>query len=104
MTEHDDQEIEDTAIREPRVVPEPADEGKDVVDADYHDVGMVTDVQGNTMYVDANTALTERVVKALDWDENRRTDLPVTSEFVERIDDEVVLTVERSDDTARDDG
>lgn len=105
MTENDDEEIEDTAIREPRVVPEPADEGKDVVGTDHRNVGTVTEVRGNTMYVDPNTTLTKRVVRRLDRDENRTTDFPVTSEFIERIDaDEVVLTVERDDGPALDDG
>lgn len=63
---------------------------------------MVTTVQGNTMYVDPNTSLTEQIKRKLDWDDQRDTDHPITSEFIKEIDAEVVLTVERQSDGTRD--
>lgn len=47
------------------------------------------------MYVDPNTLLSEQVKQKLQWDENRRTDLPIPPELVSRIEDEVVLAIER---------
>lgn len=77
------------------MIPERDDEGKDVVDADGRDLGMVTTVVGNTMYADPNTTLSESVERRLGWHDGRRTDLPVPPERVVRIDEEVVLAVER---------
>lgn len=36
---------DDTSIRDSRVVPEPIDEGKEVVSSDYHPIGMASEVQ-----------------------------------------------------------
>lgn len=78
-----------------RVVPTRDDMGKEVVGSNHRDIGMVTRIEGDTMYVDPNTMLSEQVKQQLGWDENRRTDLPIPAEFVRRIDDEVVLAIER---------
>ena len=85
---------EDTAIRDPRIVPEPIDEGKEVVGSDYLHIGMVADVQGNTLYVAPNTSLPERIQRKLDWDAHREINHPISTQFIKEINEEVVLTVE----------
>lgn len=90
-----DPETYGTENHDARVVPTRDDEGKEVVGSNYRDIGMVTCVEGDTMYVDPNTLLSEQVKQKLRWDENRRTDLPIPPELVRRIEDEVVLAIER---------
>lgn len=86
---------EKTETSDPRVVPERIDEGKNVVDANGRDIGMVTTVVGDALYVSPNTRLSDEVERKLDWDDKRSTPLPVPSELIIRIDNEVVLAVER---------
>lgn len=88
-------ETDDTETHEPRVIPKDDDEGKDVVGSNQRDIGMVTSVSGDTMYVDPNTSLTEQVRRKLEWGDKRRTDLPIPPEFIRRIDDEVILAIQR---------
>lgn len=90
-----DTNLDDTTLDDVRLVPRREDEGKDVVGADGRDLGMVTTVVGNTMYAAPNTALSPAVERALGWDGDRSTDLPVPADMITRIDDEVVLAVER---------
>lgn len=80
---------------ESRVIPNRDDKGKDVIDANGRDIGMVTIVVGDTMYVASNTRVSEAVERKLDWDDKRSTSLPLPSEMITRIDDEVMLAVER---------
>ena len=87
--------LDDTTLDDARLVPRREDEGKDIVDADGRDLGMVTTVVGNTMYAAPNTALSPAIERALGWDGDRSTDLPVPADLITRIDDEVVLAVER---------
>lgn len=87
----------DTELDDVRLVPRRDDEGKDVVDADGRDLGMVSAVVGNTMYAAPNTALSPAVERKLGWDGERSTDLPVPADLITRIDDEVVLAVERDE-------
>ena len=89
------QEDTNTEIENPQIIPEPTDEGKTVVGTDFRDIGMVTDVHNETLYVDPNTSLSDKVKQQLEWDGNRRTDLPIASQFIKRIEQEVVLTVAR---------
>lgn len=84
-----------TETPDPRVVPERSDGGKNVIGANGRDIGMVTTVVGDTMYVAPCTRLSEAVERKLDWDDKRSTPFPVPSELITRIDDEVVLAVER---------
>lgn len=77
------------------MVPERDDEAKDAVDADGRDLGMVTTVVGDTVYVAPNTSLSGTVERELGWDDKRSTDLPVPAELIVRIDEEMVLAVER---------
>lgn len=90
-------ETDDTENHKPRVIPKDDDEGKDVVGSNHRDIGMVTSVRGDTMYVDPNTSLTEQMRRKLEWDEKRRTDLPIPPEFVRRIDDEVILATQQDE-------
>lgn len=78
-----------------RVVPDRDDTGNDVVDANAWSLGMVTTVVGDTMYVAPNTRVSEAVERKLEWDDKRSTPHPVPAEMITRIDDEVVLAVER---------
>lgn len=80
---------------ESRVIPQRDDRGKDVVDANGRDIGMVTSVVGDTMYVAPNTRVNEAVERKLDWDDKRSTSLPLPSEMITRIDEKVVLAVKR---------
>lgn len=66
-----------------------------MVDANGRDIGMVTTVVGDTMYVAPNTRVSEAVERKLEWGDKRSTSLPVPPEMITRIDDEVVLAVER---------
>lgn len=77
-----------------RTTPALADQGKDVVDTRGADVGMVSDVDGETLYVDPDPDLTESVMSKLHWRDHDRDDHPVPPEAIERIGDEVVLDVE----------
>lgn len=77
-----------------RVTPDMADQGKTVVDTRGADVGVVSDVKGETLYVAPDPTLTEKVMSKLHWRDENRDDLEVSPERVQRIDDEVVLEVE----------
>lgn len=98
MKSHDTEiNREYSATENAPVTPEPDDEGKDVVDAGRRDIGMVTDVYDDTLYVDPNTSLTPTVKRKLGWHDKRRSDLPVPPEYVTHIDDQVVLAVDRNE-------
>lgn len=81
-----------------RVTPDVADHGKSVVDNRGADVGVVSDVEGETMYVEPDPTLTEKVMSKLHWRDNDRDHLEVSPERIERIADEVVLDVEFDED------
>jgi len=68
------------------------DVGKEVVDATGEKVGMVATVDSgeNTMYVDADPSITERIKAALDWGEVGEEDYPVDADHISRIDDNEV--------------
>lgn len=92
MTADRDEPASDT-----RVIPEDDDQGKNVVDTRGQEIGMVTTVEGNTMYVDPNPSLTEKVKSTLGWGDEDADEFPVSPDIVQRIDDEVVLAVERDE-------
>lgn len=82
-------------------VPTGDETGATVVDTDGRKIGMVTDVEGDTMYVDPHASLTEKVMAALNWGDHDAEDYPVLPEFVDDIDrdnDQVVLSVERDEE------
>jgi|AntDeeMinimDraft_5_1070356.scaffolds.fasta_scaffold00092_27 hypothetical protein len=77
------------------VMPTEADEGKMVVDATGEEVGMVTDVKGGTMYVDAHPSITDRIKSVLDWGGHDDDAYPLEAENIASItDDEVQLAGE----------
>lgn len=82
------------SIDDDRTTPELADQGKAVVDPHGEPVGMVSDVEGNTLYVDPDPSLTERVMSSLHWREGGRDELEISTERIRRIDDEVVLELD----------
>lgn len=96
--DEDTTEIEDSELRDPRVNPEPADEGNDVVDVEYHRIGITTDVQGDALHVGATTSRTDRVRRRLDWGDFRASGRPVSSEFVAWSNDDVVLAGKRDEE------
>jgi hypothetical protein len=68
--------------------------GKKVVDATDEEIGTVTAVDGETMYVDPHHGITERVMSTLGWGDEEDS-YPVRSDHVERIDDDrIVLKTE----------
>jgi hypothetical protein len=76
-------------------MPTEADEGKMVVDATGEEVGMVTDVKGGTMYVDAHPSITDRIKSVLDWGGHDDDAYPLEAENIASItDDEVQLAGE----------
>lgn len=74
-----------------RTSPTLADQGKDVVDTRGDDLGIVSDVDGQTLYVEPDPSLTEKIMSTLHWREGDRDELKVPPERIRRIDDEVVL-------------
>lgn len=78
-----------------RTIPELADQGKRVVDTHGEDLGIVSDVDGQTLYVEPDPSLTEKIMSTLHWREGDRDELKVPGDRILRIDDEVVLDLER---------
>lgn len=74
-----------------RTTPTLADQGKDVVDADGEDLGIVSDVDGDILYVEPDPGPIERLKSVLHWRGGESDELQVPAERVRRIDDEVVL-------------
>ncbi|AQL43921.1 hypothetical protein BV210_14960 [Halorientalis sp. IM1011] len=64
--------------------------GKKVVDATGDDVGTVTDVEGDMMYVDPHHGIAERVMSTLGWGDDEES-YPIRSDHVERIDDDQIV-------------
>lgn len=70
--------------------------GKDVVNSAGDEIGMVTDVENGTMYVDPHPSLTDRIQTALGWGDHGEDAYAVDNDDVLRIeDDRVVLGVDR---------
>lgn len=79
-----------------RTIPTLADQGKDVVDTHGEDLGIVSDVDGETLYVEPDPSLLESVMSTLHWREGDRDEMKIPGDRVLRIDDdEVVLDLER---------
>ncbi|QLD91140.1 PRC-barrel domain containing protein [Natronomonas salina] len=76
-------------------MPQLADQGKRVVDTHGEDLGMVSDVDGQTLYVEPDPSLTEKIMSTLHWREGDRDEMKVPGDRILRIDDEVVLDLER---------
>lgn len=96
--DRDDPTAERTETSGSRTMPEDDDTGKDVVDVQGREIGVVTDVEGDTMYVEPDPSMTERIKSKLEMGSESEEDLPVSSEFVDRIEDDVVLDVQRDEE------
>lgn len=81
-----------------RTIPEDDDKGKTVVDTRGREIGMVEDVRGDTMYVAPDPSLTDSIRSKLGGGASDEDALPVSPEFVGRIEDDVVLDVERDEE------
>jgi hypothetical protein len=76
-------------------VPTEDDEGKTVVDATGEEVGIVAEVESDTMYVEPHPSLTDKIKAALDWGGRNEDTYPVTASQISTItDDQVELTVD----------
>lgn len=68
------------------------DEGKHVVNQNGDTVGMVSGVRNDTLYVDPDPGLTDKVKSALGWDDIEADDYPLKQSRIDTItDDEVRL-------------
>lgn len=68
------------------------DQGKDVVDSMGEQVGIVADVEADTVYIDPEPGFTDRLKARFGWGEPDQDAYPVnSSQFSEVTDDEVVL-------------
>lgn len=78
-----------------RVVPENDDVGKPVVVSGGDQIGMVTEVEGDTAYVDPHPGMTEKIMAKLGWGDRDSQDLPLEADRIAVItDDEVQLSGE----------
>jgi|AntRauMinimDraft_4_1070384.scaffolds.fasta_scaffold00018_105 hypothetical protein len=83
-----------------RMTPEDDDVGKPVVVSTGDKIGMVTDVEGDTAYVDPHPGMTEKIMAKLGWGDRGAEDLPLQSERIATItDDEVRLTGDYDEET-----
>lgn len=76
------------------------DEGKTVINDDGENVGIVSDVEHGTAYVDPDPGLTDKVMAKLGWDERDEETYPLQEESVESVtDDEIRLGPAAGDET-----
>ena len=80
-------------VGDERVMPSGDDEGKTVVDATGDEVGMVTDVEGDMVYVDPHPSITDRIKTALGWGEPDEDDYTIGPDRISRITDDHVELV-----------
>lgn len=73
-----------------RTQPSDDDEGKQVVDANDDEVGMVVEVESDTVYVEPNPSLADRIKTALDWGEGHEDAYPIDASQISRITDDNV--------------
>ena len=66
------------------------DEGKFLVDAEGEQLGIVTEVRGNTAYVDPDPGIAEAWIEALGWGDADADDYAVDGEVVETVTDEEI--------------
>ena len=71
------------------VLPTDDDIGKTVVSGD-EEIGMVSDVEDETLYVDPDPSMTDRIKAALDWGEAADDTYPVEHEQIAEITDDEV--------------
>lgn len=67
-------------------------EGKTVVDHEGNTVGLVDEVEGETLYVEPDPGLTDRISASLGWADRDDDDRPIDADRVGEVtDDSVVL-------------
>lgn len=81
-----------------RAIPAEADRGKTVVDDHQREIGLVSRIEGDTFYLDPEPPLGGGLMAALGLDEVGGDELPIPPEFVDSIDDVVVLEIERDEE------
>lgn len=70
--------------------------GKDVIDAEGEQIGIVTAVEYGTAHVDPDPGLTEKFKAKLGWDDADEAKYPLQEEAVETVtDDEIRLRYRR---------
>jgi hypothetical protein len=75
-----------------RIIPNSDDQGKTVVDTAGTELGVVTEVDDNNIYVDPEPSLTEKVMSKLGWGDADEDDYVIESDAISRItDDQVVV-------------
>ncbi len=68
------------------------DEGKQIVNAMGDEVGIVTEVHGNTAHVDPDPGVTDTIKSKLGWDSADQDDFMVEEDDIARVtDDEIRL-------------
>ncbi len=78
------------ADRADSTTPSERDEGKDVVDASGEKIGIVAEVDGNTLYVDPHPSITDRIKAELNIGEMDEDAYPVSADRIVRITDDLV--------------
>ena len=67
--------------------------GRDVVDAEGNQVGIVTAVKHGTAYVDADPGITDKIRTRLGWEDTDEEDYPLQEEAIDTVtDDEIRLS------------
>lgn len=66
------------------------DEGKDVVNKDGEQIGIVSDVRGETLYVNPKWGLTEKISSKLGWDDADADIYPIEADQINTITDDEV--------------
>ncbi|MFC7007732.1 hypothetical protein [Halalkalicoccus salilacus] len=82
-------------------------EGKTVVDHEGNTIGLVDEVEGETLYVQPDPGLTDRLSASLGWGDRDADDRPIETDRIDEVtDDQVVLEhtggVDTDDDPAAD--
>ncbi|QLG50521.1 hypothetical protein [Natrinema halophilum] len=71
------------------------EQGKDVVDENAQQIGMIAEVEGQTAYVDPEPGLTDRLRARMNWGGHGDEDYPIDSSQIKEItDDQVVIRSE----------
>jgi len=71
------------------------DEGTTVVDADGNEIGIVSVVRDNQIYVNPDPGIADEIKAKLGWDSVDKKDYPVEAASIERAtDDEIRLSRE----------
>lgn len=69
------------------------DQGKSVVTADGEKIGMVSSVEGNRAYVDADPGITDQIKSALGWEDADQDDYALSESQIDTVtDDEIRLS------------